>query len=285
VRPRFRRSPHNFLIVRLVSADALELPAIATLFNAAFSDYTVPLQLDEAALREHLDFNDVDLESSCIAMEESPVAFALIARRGAAAWVGGMGTAPGSRRRGLGERALVGGLEAATARNCRAAWLEVIAENEPAIRLYRRLGFEVVRDLIVWSLPANGDSPPVSRQVDPQVAHAWIVANRESREPWQRSDESLARIGAAAVPQGLVVERDGEVAAAMVFRQKADTVTALQIAALDDVSAADALLAAAGGERDLRLSNAPLDESPSRALRQLGARPVARQHEMHLRLS
>jgi GNAT superfamily N-acetyltransferase len=271
--------------MRLLSADALELPAIANLFNAAFSDYVVPLQLDQAALREHLDVNDVDLESSCVVMDESPVAFALIARRGAAAWVGGMGTAPEHRRRGLGERALVAGLEAATVRSCRAAWLEVIAENKAAIRLYGRLGFEVVRDLIVWSLPASGDRPPVSRPFDPQVAHAWIIANRESREPWQRADESLARIGAAAALQGLVVERDGEVAAAVVFRQSAETATAVQVAARDDISAADALLAAAGGERDLRLTNAPVGESPSRALDHLGARPVARQHEMRLRLS
>jgi hypothetical protein len=112
---------------------------------------------------------------------------------------------------------------------------------------------------------------------------AWIAANRGSREPWQRSDESLARIGTVAMMNGLFIEHDGEVTAAIVFRQDPETVTAVQIAALDDRSAADALLAAAGGERALRVGNVPVDEPTSRALHDLGARRVARQHEMLLR--
>lgn len=85
----------------------------------------------------------------------------------------------------------------------------------------------------MWSLPASGDGGPAARTVEPQVAHSWIVANRASREPWQRADESLARVSA---PSGLVVERGAEVTGAVVFAQDAETVTTLQIAALDDAS-------------------------------------------------
>jgi hypothetical protein len=146
-----------------------------------------------------------------------------------------------------------------------------------------RLGFDRARDVVVWSLPALRDGVPRSESVDPDVAQTWIAAHRESREPWQRADESVARIrprGAAV--RARVVDRDGEIAAAVVFRDDAGLVTMLQIAALDDHAAAEALLVAAGPDRGLRLSNAPVGETPARALERLGARPLVRQHEMRL---
>lgn len=138
-------------------ASTLEPRALADLFNAGFSDYLLPMRLSDAAFREHLAVNDIDLDASQVVLGPSPEAFALIARRHDAGWV------------------------------------------------------------------------------------------------------------------------------AIVFRQDAETVTTVQIAALDDGSAADALLAAAGGERALRLANVPVDEPPSRAVHHLGARRAARQREMLLR--
>lgn len=122
--------------MRLIAASELELPALVELFNAAYSDYLVALQLNEAGLGEHLNAHDIDLAGSYLVVDEVPVSFALIARRGSAGWLGGMGTGPGYRRRGLGERALMAGLENAARQRGRAIWLEVIDANKPAIRLY-----------------------------------------------------------------------------------------------------------------------------------------------------
>jgi ribosomal protein S18 acetylase RimI-like enzyme len=278
--------------VTVEPASTLELTRLREVFNEGFSDYLVPLQLDEVAFRGHVDGNDIDLDCSQVAIDDRPAAVALIARRGAAGWVGGMATAPSYRRRGLGERALLAGLEAARRRGCREMWLEVIDSNRGAIALYEKLGFDLVREVVVWSLPAGRPgvpaSPPgvpASRPVEPEAAQAWIAVNRESREPWQRADESVAKMRArGAALRGLIVDRDGEVAAAVVFRDDADPVTTLQIAAVDEGAAADALLAAAGQDRGLRLSNAPVGEAPARALARLGARPVVRQREMRLAL-
>jgi hypothetical protein len=84
--------------------------------------------------------------------------------------------------------------------------------------------------------------------------------------------------------RGLVVKRGGSVSSAMVFRDDGGRVNVLQIAGVDEASAADALLSAAGGQRDLRLANVPADDASSRALRSLGAQAVVTQHEMRLRL-
>ena len=271
--------------MRVEPACTLDRPLLRKLFNEGFSDYLVPMELSEAAFRDHVAANDIDLECSRVVIDDRPAALALIARRAAAGWVGGMGTAPPCRRRGLGERALVAALDAVRERGCREVWLEVIDVNRPAVALYEKLGFEVVRDVVVWSLPARPDGAPASRPVGPEAAQAWIAVHRESREPWQRSDESVARMRARGAPvQGLVIDRAGEVAAAALFRDDADQVPILQIAGVDDGATADAILAAAGSRRGLRLSNAPVGEAPGRALERLGARPVVRQHEMRLAL-
>ena len=271
--------------MRVEPASTLDPSLVRELFNEGFSDYLVPLQLDEAAFRGHVAGNDIDLDSSRVAIEDRPAAVALIARRAAAGWVGGMGTAPAYRRRGLGECALVAGLEAARRGGCREMWLEVIDENRAAIALYEKLGFDLVREVVVWSMPARRDGVPPSQPIDPEAAQAWIAAHRESREPWQRTDESIARMRArGAALRGLTVSRDGEVAGAVVFRDDADPVVTLQIAAVDVSAAGEALLAAAGANRGLRLSNAPVGEAPGRALARLGARPVVRQREMRLAL-
>jgi hypothetical protein len=164
-------------------------------------------------------------------------------------------------------------------------WLEVIDGNRAAARLYGKLGFEVQRELIVWSLPAAGSEAPPATPVDPDEAHRWIIANRRSREPWQRADGTLITMREKGIAlRGLVVKRGGSVSSAMVFRDDGGRVNVLQIAGVDEASAADALLSAAGGQRDLRLANVPADDASSRALRSLGAQAVVTQHEMRLRL-
>jgi GNAT superfamily N-acetyltransferase len=263
-------------LVQLIAADSLELPVLVALFNEGFSDYLVPMQLDEAAFRAHVERNDIDLACSRVAADEEPVAFVLVGVRDGEAWIGGMGTVPGERRRGLGERALLAAIDAATARGAANVWLEVITGNEAALTLYRKLGFELVRDLTVWSLPGTREPPPASRQVEVGEARAWIAAHRASREPWQRSDAALLHMDEL---RALMIDE----AAAVIYRLDGEAVSMLQIAATDEEAAAAALRAAAGEERDLRLSNAPAGEVASRALERLGARAVVTQHELVLR--
>jgi GNAT superfamily N-acetyltransferase len=272
--------------VEVQAADRLSPARLAEVFNAGFSDYAVALQLDEAALREHVHSNDIDLAWSRVAICERPVALALIAHRGAEAWVGGMGTAPTHRRRGIGEQVLVEGLAAARSHGCQAAWLEVLADNERAIRLYEKLGFQPERMLTVWSRdPAPAVAGEPSRPVTATLARAWIAAHRADREPWQRADASLDRMQeTGAELQAQAVERAGKTAAAVVYRGRPDAVTVLALAATD-IEAAVAVLTPIASGRTLRLSNLPADSPLSPALEHLGAEPVVRQLEMRLTLS
>ena len=53
-------------------------------------------------------------------------------------------TNPGHRRRGHGSRLVGSALKWAVSQGATSAWLQVVAENEPAIGLYRQFGFEVL---------------------------------------------------------------------------------------------------------------------------------------------
>jgi hypothetical protein len=83
---------------------------------------------------------------------------------------------------------------------------------------------------------------------------------------------------------GLLIERTGEIRAGALVVEREGHASVLQIAAHDTEAAGGALLAAAGGNRSLRLTNVSEDEPASSAMRQLGARLLARQHELKLTL-
>jgi len=55
-----------------------------------------------------------------------------------------LATAEGRRRAGLGGAILASALKWAGGRGARRAWLQVVADNEPALALYRRLGFQEI---------------------------------------------------------------------------------------------------------------------------------------------
>jgi ribosomal protein S18 acetylase RimI-like enzyme len=267
--------------VRIGTAAELARDRLLELFNAGFSDYLIPLQLDAGTLRTHLRENDIALDRSPVAVDGEPVAFALVGVRGPDAWIGGMATDPAHRRAGLGRRMLDAAAASAATAGCATLWLEVVDRNAAAVALYRARGFTQVRDLVAWSLPAAAGDVAGAREVPEREAHAWIAAHREEREPWQRADGTLARLReAGARLRGIVVERSGEVAGALVCRD-ATAVSVLQMGAPDDAAAA-ALLDAAANGRALHLTNAPAESRASRILERRGARIIARQHEMRL---
>jgi ribosomal protein S18 acetylase RimI-like enzyme len=271
------------------TADALPADALVDLFNRAYSDYFLPVAIDLDGLGLLTEVMDVDLAASPLVEHGGvPVGFALLGARGGRGWIGGMGVVPEARRHGLGRAAMTAVLDAARARGVREVQLEVLEQNEPAIALYRQLGFEHVRDLDVWSLgevaPGSNEATPV----DVDDAHAWIVRHRPSAEPWQRADETLAHVrGREPQPLALELRREGERAGAAVSVVRAGTASVLQlaVAAGEPQASAEALIAAVRMRGDaLRWLNAPAGEPGSAAMAALGATLVARQHELVLPL-
>ena len=122
----------------IIPADRFELAQLAEILSAGYEGYFVPLHLDEAALAYMVDAWDVDLARSRVALRDGePLGIVNLAVRGDRGWIGGLGVVPAERRHGIGRKLL----EAVLAEAPPVVTLEVLEQNEPAIRLYEALGF------------------------------------------------------------------------------------------------------------------------------------------------
>jgi GNAT superfamily N-acetyltransferase len=234
--------------MRIVPATELSHAELAALFTRGYEGYEAPIQLDEASLRRIADLWDIDLGRSRVAPGEGICNLGVRGERG---WIGGLAVVPEARRRGIGRALLEAVLEVAPA----TVSLEVLVQNEPAIRLYESLGFERVRVLEVWSIAR----PPrvEAHAVDPAPLG-------QEGLPWQREDASLpAGYERLEVDGGAVLLRGGSV---------------LQLRA-DGEEAAVALLSRGV---PLQYVNVPEGDVASAALRLLGGDLTLRQLEMRL---
>ena len=186
--------------------------------------------------------------------------------RGEDAWIGGVGVVPGARRSGVGEALMRTLHEQARERDVRRVWLEVIVENTGAFTLYEKLGYELVQDVEVWTLPA-ADGGHAGREVPVAEAKAQLP---ERREPWQRADGTLSHYDDV---RGLVTARG-----AMLFCVRS-TAQLQQYA-----GEPEPLLRALRTFGDVYVLNLPTDDPAAQVLRELGGSVVVRQHEMLLDL-
>jgi GNAT superfamily N-acetyltransferase len=254
------------------SARSLAPGERADLFNAAYEGYLLPFHVDVATLELMDGAFDLDLDASRIALRDGdPAGLGNLGVRGEDAWIGGVGVVAAARRSGIGEALMRALHEQARERGVRRVWLEVIVENSGAFALYEKLGYRIVRDVEVWSLPsAEEDVVSAMREVPASEAHARIRELRSEREPWQRADETVANYGDA---RGLATDD-----AAALFRAGA-AVQLLQLA-----GEAEPLLRLLRGLGTVSVLNVPEDDPATPALRSLGATVVVRQHEMLLEL-
>lgn len=232
-----------------VAADRLSDEELAALFTRGYEGYFVSMQLDAATFRFMVDTWDIDLSRSRVAPGKG---LCNLAVRGDRGWIGGIGVVPEARREGLGRALMLAVLGEAPP----VVTLEVLEQNEPAIRLYEALGFERTRVLEVWSLP---ETPRVdARTVEPEPLHLDGL-------PWQRDDASLPPGGYERfeVDGGAILVRKGSV---------------LQLDAPDE----DVAVALLSRGAPLSYVNVPEDDVASGALRRLGGTVALRQYEMRL---
>ncbi len=179
--------------------------SIKTIHNAflqAFSDYSIPFQLQQHKLEYLLHRRRFEPSLSYGAfVGDSLVAFTLNCM---GTWNGlptaydtGTGTIPQYRRQGLGAAIFEASIPAIKAAGMQQYLLEVMQDNVRAIELYRAFGFGVVReldtyytpnDIIAKKLLPKGYHMETLSQFDPKLCSLWSV------EPsWQNANQSILR--------------------------------------------------------------------------------------------
>lgn len=172
-------------------------------FTEAFADYPRPFEMDPARFRNHIILNAIDLSRSvgCFDGEEL-IGFTL---NGFGEWNGkstvydaGTGVIPSKRRRGASESMFAYMTPFLRNDGAEQFLLEVITENTPAVNLYKKLGFEITRELMFLEAPGalhEDTRPNTDIDVRPMRAAEIIpLSSLWHAEPsWQNSNEAIAR--------------------------------------------------------------------------------------------
>lgn len=175
-------------------------------FTEAFSDYIQgPSRANEERLLNRFEKNGVDYEASVGTFNEGDlVGFTVVALDqycGAySAYDAATGIIKPHRGQGLAKRMFEFVLPELKARGVKTFYLEVIQENEPAVRAYQKTGFTINRELDSFSLlfeEARLDAPVdinlKIRQIDKSELDP--IAQFFDWEPsWEKSLASLQRI-------------------------------------------------------------------------------------------
>jgi ribosomal protein S18 acetylase RimI-like enzyme len=256
---------------RIIAASAVPVDALRIAFNASFADYLVRFPpFDAAGWAVMLQRQGSALGHSLVGLRgDTVVAFALVTPRPPGRTrIGVMGALPDERGRGSAARLLDAAIAAARDRGDASIELEVFAQNERALALYRSRGFAPVCALHGYAADAlaRDGASPTPQAVSRAEAVAWLEAadrDEPQRWPWQVMGQALA-----ASPGEPIAWRQGR--AQLVFRADDPGLVAVLSLIDRDASQPDATallhaLRAQYPDRALRTPPLHRDDGPARA--------------------
>ena len=180
----------------LKPASGYPLTELTQLLNLSFEEYLVPVNLNLVQFLTMLRKDSIDLFSSrVLLMDEELSGIALIARRGWNSRLAAMGILQSKRGLGAGRWLLEKLIQEARDREEHEILLEVIEQNEYAVRLYRRCGFQSIRRLIGMVCEHAGErSAHPLEEIDLREAGRLISQHGLPDLPWQLAGETIAHL-------------------------------------------------------------------------------------------
>lgn len=207
----------------------LSLEVLCEAFNEAFADYFVPFQLTPAELTFRMRVCSMRLDWSVGCFEEDGrlVAFIMNGCRetefGPTLYNGGTGVLPAWRGRRLTQQMYDWLLPKAQAAGIRHMVLEVIQENQKALRAYEVSGFHITRGLGYWvgsaqselSKPRRGLEIKLMEQIPwPTVQPWWSI-----QPAWPAQIAALEAVWPEMTKLGAFL--DGQLVGYMVYLDRA----------------------------------------------------------------
>ena len=180
----------------LIPTSNYPLPDLTDVLNLSFENYLVPIQFNTSQFVTMLRKDSIDLDSSRVLLiDDEPAGIALIARRGWTSRLAAMGISQQMRGKGAGSWFMEKLIQESRQRNDHEMVLEVIEQNEPAVLLYQKFGFQSVRRLIGFinkSTTENGTGN--MQEIDLREAGFLISLHGLPDLPWQLSGETIAHM-------------------------------------------------------------------------------------------
>lgn len=182
-------------ISQLTARPVLEFTSaeVAEAMNRSFEEYFVPMHFDAASFERRFRSEHLDPAASRLWFQgDALVGVVFIARRGWQSRVAAMGLVREFRHQGLGKIMLQTALEEARTRGDQTMLLEVFTVNEPAIRLYERLGFVRCRELAGFRQEAGAATPTETlTEIDPLRLAQQVQLQGDANLPWMLGPETL----------------------------------------------------------------------------------------------
>ncbi|MDX6645958.1 MAG: hypothetical protein QOK40_1685 [Miltoncostaeaceae bacterium] len=257
---------------------------LAALVSACFADTRYPPAADASReMAERIESEEIDAARSLVARSADgrAVGVSLLALRGRDAWCGGFGLVLAARGRGVGARMMEEQIQLAEAGGARRLRLEVLHDNDRAMRLYAAAGFRRERDVVLWRREGRSSVQGSLPEASPAAAADAIGALLAVRQTWQRTPATLRRLATLDGVRGAVWRR----AAAIWRPSRGGATSLLGIAAVAETAARDAL----GDllphlDPPITLINEPVGTPVEAALRWFGFIAFDRQQELVLAL-
>lgn len=183
----------------LVPASDYTIEELTYAYNQTRVDYIVPMPMNAARLREYVRIYDVDVERSVVALGKDRIlGLAMLGVRPGHTWVTRLGVVPDARRSGAGEAMMRYLVSQSLHLGVDAMVLDVIKNNKPAHRLFHKLGFEDIRELLILRRPPGA---PVQTVKDYTVTLFGeeqaldLLKRRRSTSSWLDEYASLKNAG------------------------------------------------------------------------------------------
>ena len=179
---------------------------LAAILTECFTDYVIPFTLDGPTFATRFNAEGLSLTESRIwSANNSPVALAIMVRRGSRSRLAAFAIHPRWRRGGLGKAMLGQLIREARHRGDSAMWLEVITSNAAGIALYEGMGFLRQDTVYGFIAPESGETSTQSMRLtlcDPITIISTMMAQPDMALPWM-----IDPLGTAALPaQGYRLE-------------------------------------------------------------------------------
>lgn len=277
--------------IELRPASEFTVEELVNAYNQTRVDYIVPMPMNARRLSEYIRNYDVKLEYSAVAVSgDQMLGLSMLGVRPGHCWCTRLGVLPVKRRRGTGEALMRDHIRIARELGVGYITLDVIKNNTPAQQLFKKLGFQEVRQLLILRRPPG---PPKLNDVDPYDvtplgadAAIELLHQRRSTPSWLDETASLVNAGSLAA---LKVELQNGGRGWLVYQ---DTLfqlgrLVLQTEAGDPREVARTLVHALHREhpiKDTKTENFPLDDPQLPGLLDMGYLESFRRIELRLDL-
>lgn len=195
VLPQFKAAPP----VELLPASQFTFEELTNAYNQTRVDYIVPMPMNAARLREYVHNYDVDMDASAVAMAGDQIlGIVMLGVRSGHTWITRLGVLPVKRRCGAGQLLMEHLIDQSRQLQVDYVILEVIKGNAPAYRLFQKLGFRDVRELLVLRRPPGPPTVDVNSYAAQALDYHQALAllhKRQSVPSWLDETPSLENAG------------------------------------------------------------------------------------------